>query len=102
MEIYLDFIIIIFDETNTIIVIKYKQIDNHKVIQNIFEIDYCKECHNLLFGTLTREVIEEYVKGVKSIPANIKGVEMQKIFNYLVEKKELKKNTIILYRLIRK
>jgi len=86
-----------FSEKNTIFVINYEQTDTEKIIKHIYEIDYNQECHKLLFGNLPKEVIENYVKCVKSIPTIIKGVEAKKIFNYLVEKKKLKKeyNNII-------
>ncbi len=78
-------------EKNTIIVIKYKQTETEKIIERIYQIDYNKECHELLFGNLKKEVIEKYVESVKSIPAKVKGKEAKKIFDYLVEKKKLKK-----------
>lgn len=86
-----------FTHKNTLIVIKYEQTDTHKTISHIYEINYNKKCHELLFGNLSKEEIEKYVKGVKSIPTNIKGKEAKKIYNYLVEKKKLKKkyNNII-------
>ena len=80
-----------FNENNTIIVIKYKQTETEKIVQSIYEIDYNIECHKVLFGNLPKEVIEKYVENVKSIPRHIKGDEAKKIFNYLEEKKELKK-----------
>ena len=80
-----------FNENNTIIVIKYKQTETEKIVQSIYEIDYNIECHKVLFGNLPKEVIEKYVENVKSIPRHIKGDEAKKIFNYLDEKKELKK-----------
>ena len=80
-----------FDDINTIIVIKYTQTDTHKNIKNIYEIDYNKECHKLLFGDLPKEVLERYVKGVKSIPAKTKGNEAKAIFDYIKEKKEIGK-----------
>lgn len=42
-----------FTKVNTIIVIAYKQVENYKIIQNIYEIDYNKDCHNLLFGNIS-------------------------------------------------
>ncbi len=80
-----------FSEQNTIIVIKYKQTQTEKIVENIYEIDYNRECHKLLFGNLPKEIIQKYVENVKSIPRHIKGDEAKKIFNYLDEKKELKK-----------
>jgi hypothetical protein len=86
-----------FDEKHTIIVILYYQTETHKIIKNIYEIDYNKKCHELLFGNLPKEEIYKYVEGVKSIPKIIKGQEAKKIYNYLIEKKKLKKiyNNII-------
>ncbi len=84
-----------FTKLNTMIVIGYKQTDTHKIIQKIYEIDYNKECHKLLFGCITKEEIEKYVEGVKSIPSNVKGNEAKKIFDYLNEKKKLSKNSLI-------
>ena len=62
-----------FTEINTIIVVKYLQNDTQKVIKNIYEINYNEECHRVLFGNLTKKIIESYVNGVKSIPLNVKG-----------------------------
>ena len=86
-----------FKKKNTIIIIKYKQSEEYKIIDNIYEIDYNIECHKLLFGDLPEDEIMLYVKGVKSIPKNIKGSEAKKIYNYLDEKKKIAKqyNNII-------
>jgi hypothetical protein len=80
-----------FDEKNTIIVIKYKQTLTQKIVTSVYEIDYNKSCHKLLFGNLTRDILEKYVSGVKSIPTNVKGQEAKKIYNYLFEKKRMSK-----------
>ena len=53
----------------------FKQTETQKIVKCIYEIDYNLECHKLLFGNLPKEIIENYVKGVKSIPTNIKGLE---------------------------
>jgi len=79
-----------FKEQNTIIVIKYSQTETHKTIEHIYEINYNEKCHQLLFGDLPKEVIEEYVKNVKSIPKKTKGEDSKKIFNYIDEKKQIK------------
>ena len=79
-----------FTKKNTIIVIKYVQTNTEKIVKFMYEIDYNKECHKLLFGNLPKNIIENYVKYVKSIPTKIKGDEAKKIYNYLVEKKKLK------------
>jgi len=81
-----------FTETNTMIVIVYEQqTETHKVIKNIYEINYNADCHKLLFGDLPKEVIEDYVTKVKSIPKKTKGKEAIKIFDYLSEKAKIKK-----------
>jgi len=80
-----------FSEKNTIIVVAYSQSENHKCINVIYEIDYNKELHKLLFGDLTREIIEQYINNVKSIPINTKGEEGKKTFDYIKEKENLKK-----------
>ena len=59
-----------FTEQNTIIVVLYEQTKTHKVVKNIYEINYNAECHKLLFGDLPKEVIQDYVTKVKSIPTN--------------------------------
>lgn len=80
-----------FTENNTIIVIKYEQTKTHKVIKNIYEINYNADCHKLLFGDLPKEVIKDYVANVKSIPTKTKGKEAKEIFDYLAEKAKIKK-----------
>ena len=78
-----------FTEKNTIIIIKYQQIESRKTITRIYEVDYNKECHKLLFGDLTENQIKRYVEGVKSIPRKIKGKEAKEIYNYIDEKRKL-------------
>ena len=82
-----------FDENtiNTIVVIKYKQDQSHKIVQTIYEINYNKELHRLLFGTITYKILEEYVNNVKQIPTKTKGKEAKKIFDYLKSKQEIQK-----------
>ena len=80
-----------FDEKNTIIVYKYKQIDdNHKKLENIYEINYNKECHKRLFGDVSIDVLKEYVDFVKSIPKHINKDELKKYRDdYKKKKKEI-------------
>jgi len=80
-----------FTEQNTIIIIKYKQEETEKKIENIYEIDYNEKCHKLLFGNLPKRVIEDYVAKVKSIPRKTKGKYAKEIFDYLSEKEKIKK-----------
>lgn len=81
-----------FTEQNTILVIEYVQINTYKIVKRIYEINYNTECHKRLFGDLPKEIIEDYVKNVKSIPTKTKGKEAKDIFDYLVEKKKIKKH----------
>ena len=80
-----------FNEKNTIIVYKYKQIDaNYKKLENIYEINYNKECHKKLFGDLPIDVLKEYVEFVKSIPKNINKDELNKYRrDYKKKKKDI-------------
>ena len=56
-----------FDKTHTLIVIKYKQINDYKHVENIYEFDLNKECHEMLFGRLNNEDIESYNDLIKSM-----------------------------------
>lgn len=78
-----------FTQKNTIIVIKYAQLPTNKKVECIYEVDYNRECHKLLFGNLPQQVIQEYVDKVKSIPRNVSGKEAKAIFDYIEEKKQL-------------
>ena len=79
-----------FTEKNTIIIVHYKQTATEKIVEKIYELDYNADCHKLLFGDLPKEVLEKYVKNVKSIPKHIKDKQAKEIFSYLDEKKNLK------------
>ena len=57
-----------FSDTNTIVVIKYQQLEETKKIVDIFEIRYDEECHNFIWGTIKLDTIKKYVSLVKSIP----------------------------------
>lgn len=78
------------EKKNTIICVKYEQIQDRKVIKKIYEINYNKEMHNYLFGTITKEELEEYVNFIKSIQHGecIRETRIQ----YKSEKKRLQKN----------
>ena len=80
-----------FNNINTIILIKYKQESNLKIVKNIYEINYNKECHKLLFGDLPLDILKEYIFNVKNIPKNIKTREAKTHFNYISEKKKIQK-----------
>jgi hypothetical protein len=58
-----------FTQKNTIIVGIYKQVnEDQKCIEVIYEIDYNKKFHDLLFGEIGEEEIVNYMNIVKSIP----------------------------------
>ena len=78
-----------FNDKNTIIVYKYKQIDgNYKKLENIYEINYNKECHKRLFGDLPIDVLKEYVDLVKSIQKKINKDELKKYSRHYLAVKE--------------
>ena len=78
-----------FEKKNTIIVVNYEQVSNNKVIKKIYEIDYNKECHKLLFGDLPLETINDYITNIKSIPKGHVSKEISE--KYLKTKEEIQK-----------
>lgn len=72
------------ENKTTIILLQYEQIGNTKKIINIYEIDYNKELRDILFGSITKEEINNYVLLIKNI---VKGKVINK--DYLQIKKEL-------------
>lgn len=80
-----------FNEKHTIMLITVKQVDGEtKQITNIYEIDYSKELHNHLFGTISREELVDYVNSVKGIAAGKLTAE-ERDEKYKKQKKELQK-----------
>lgn len=79
-----------FDEKNTIILIKYYQINRKKKIEKIYEIDYNKHMFELLFGNLPKQEIQTYIEKIKNIPKNINNEEAKKYFDYINERNILK------------
>jgi hypothetical protein len=80
-----------FDQKNTIIVGKYKQIGNIKKIYEIIEIDYTKEFHTYLFGSITKELLEKYIRMIKAIPKENYTITKDDKEYYLDKKRELQK-----------
>jgi len=76
-----------FNKKNTIIVIKYNQIDNQKTVENIYEIDYTMDMHQILFGDCTLQLIQDYVNMIKGIPHGRAPPETKK--KYKLEKKNI-------------
>lgn len=79
-----------FTKINTIIVVKYKQVGNFKIITNIYEINYTKFMHTELFGTIKQEEIDKYIQNIKNIPPGKCNKDIRS--NYLNEKKQLKRD----------
>lgn len=81
-----------FSEKNTIIIVKYKQNGDYKIIEKIYEINYNKEMHEYLFGDVKLKTLEDYIKKVKNIKKDINAKEAKKIWNYIAEKKKIMKD----------
>ena len=75
------------EKNTTIILLKYEQKGTKKILINIYEIEYNKELRDILFGTITKEDILQYVSLIKNI---VKGKVTS--FDYLRIKNELQKN----------
>jgi len=74
----------------TIILLRYKQVNDTKELFEIIEINYNEALHNILFGTIEKSQIEDYVNYVKSIPKGRVSEDIKK--SYLAHKEELQKN----------
>lgn len=57
-----------FTNKYTIILIRYKQVGDKKQIKEIIELDYNLELRNYLFGSITEDILTNYVDLIKSIP----------------------------------
>jgi len=57
-----------FTRNYTIILLRYIQSGNLKIIKEIIEINYNEELRNYLFGSITEDKLTEYVQAIKSIP----------------------------------
>jgi len=80
------------DNKITIILVKYKQIDNRKQINEILEIDYSEELKHILFGSVTKDVLENYVQYVKKIPSRNVTNEMKNSYKKLKKEIQQKHN----------
>jgi len=78
-----------FSDENTIIVGQYKQTTN-KNITRIIELSYDQKMHDILFGTVTRETLIEYVELVKSIPRGY--VTTKRRHEIIQRKKDIEKD----------
>jgi hypothetical protein len=57
-----------FANKYTIILLKYQQLGDIKQIKEIIELDYNIELKNYLFGSITEDILTQYVNAIKSIP----------------------------------
>lgn len=57
-----------FDKKYTIILLRYKQVENKKILSEILEIDYNSKLRDILFGTVPKKMLEGYVNFIKNIP----------------------------------
>lgn len=73
----------------TIIVIRYEQTTNHKAITEIVELNYNDELKTILFGSVTREILEKYVTFVNTISSGKVSKEIKT--EYIKMKNEIQK-----------
>ncbi len=57
-----------FTNKYTIILLRYQQMGDTKQIKEIIEIDYNIELKQYLFGSITEDILTQYVNAIKSIP----------------------------------
>lgn len=57
-----------FTNKYTIILIRYSQVKDKKQIKEIIELDYTIDLRNYLFGSITEEILTNYVNVIKNIP----------------------------------
>jgi hypothetical protein len=79
-----------FTKKYTIILIRYLQKDNYKCVKEIIEIAYTSALRDYLFGTITLDVLQQYVDFVKAIPNGPVSEEIKK--EYKLRKSELQKD----------
>lgn len=81
-----------FDKKYTIILIKYKQNEEKKILCEILEIDYNKKLRDILFGTTPKKMLEGYVKYIKDIPHGEVSEEIKKIYKVCKNKMQKEYN----------
>jgi hypothetical protein len=79
-----------FTNKYTIILIKYLQISNTKKIKEIIEIDYNVGLKNYLFGSISEDVLTNYVNFIKSIPQGSVSNDIKTL--YKSEKNKLQRD----------
>ena len=76
-----------FNNNYTIILIRYSQLNNQKKINEIIEINYNLELRNYLFGSITEDILTNYVNLIKTIPNGPVNIEVKQ--NYKKRKTQL-------------
>ena len=79
-----------FTKRYTIILIRYVQKDNHKCVKEIIEIAYTLALRDHLFGSITLDILQQYVDFVKAIPSGPVAEEIKK--EYKLRKSALQKD----------
>jgi hypothetical protein len=79
-----------FSKKYTIILIRYEQKSDTKCIKEIIEIAYTSWLRDHLFGTINKEVLQQYVDFVKAIPSGPVAEEIKK--EYKLQKNVLQKD----------
>jgi len=77
------------DEILTLLIARYLQVGGEKRIVEIVEMNYNEEFHRLLFGTITRQEIEDYVASIRAIPPGKASKKIRE--DYLKRKNDLQK-----------
>ena len=81
-----------FNYNITLIVIQYIQCDKLKIIKKIYEMNFCKECFEMLFENLNRYDVENYVQYIKSIPHGKVDKDIKKKYKDMKKVLESKSN----------
>jgi hypothetical protein len=71
-----------FSKKYTIILIRYEQKADTKCIKEIIEIAYTSVLRDHLFGTISGEVLQQYVDFVKAIPSGPVAEEIKKEYKF--------------------
>lgn len=78
-----------------LILIKYRQHGNKKILEYIYEMLYTIKLRDFLFGNILLKKLQLYVDKIKQFPSIMSSKELLKRFNYKYEKKNYKTNIIL-------
>jgi hypothetical protein len=85
-----------FTNKYTIILLQYEQIGDKKKIKGFIEINYNLELRNYLFGSISEDLIRQYVENIKTIPHGEVSSDIKKKYkdrkNYLQKQFNMKIN----------